>query len=144
MDNANAYQVKNEIQRQAEQRHAQMDKTLQKQMAFNEKLNNLLKEIPKKKPFNYDIVFGKNNEFTKQNTLFQVKFKALLMEEKDVDLWWDVVQDIVQKDIGKVCRQYERIERLYKHMIFQMKKIMPSFEYEHLVLFPKPKTSNGE
>ncbi len=60
-------------------------------MAFNEKLNNLLEEIQKKKPFNYDIVFGKNSEFKKQNTLFQVKLKALFMEEKDVDLWWDVV-----------------------------------------------------
>jgi hypothetical protein len=29
------------------------------------------------------------------------------MEEKDVDLWWDVVQDIFQKDISKVCRKYE-------------------------------------
>jgi hypothetical protein len=34
----------NEIQRQADQRHAQMDKKLQKQMAFNEKLNKLIKE----------------------------------------------------------------------------------------------------
>jgi hypothetical protein len=66
------------------------------------------------------------------------------MDEKNLDLWWDVVQDIVQKDIGKFCRQYERNERLYKHMIFYMKIIMPSFEYEPLVLFPKPKTSNGE
>jgi hypothetical protein len=37
--------------------------------------------------------------------LLQVKLKALSMEEKDVDLWWDVVQDIVQKDISKVCRK---------------------------------------
>ncbi len=57
VDNANAYQVKNEIQKQADQRHAQMDKKLQKQIAFNEKLNKLLKEIQKKKPFNYDIIF---------------------------------------------------------------------------------------
>jgi len=71
-------------------------------MAFNEKLNKLLKETKKKKPFNYDIVFGENVEFKKQNTLFQVKLKALLIEEKNVDLWWDEVQDIVQKDIGKV------------------------------------------
>jgi len=28
VDNANAYQIKNEIQRQADQRHAQMDKKL--------------------------------------------------------------------------------------------------------------------
>jgi hypothetical protein len=28
VDNANAYQIKNEIQRQADQRHAQMDKNL--------------------------------------------------------------------------------------------------------------------
>jgi hypothetical protein len=28
-------------------------------MAFNEKLNKLLEETQKKKPFNYDIVFGK-------------------------------------------------------------------------------------
>jgi len=66
------------------------------------------------------------------------------MEEKDVDLWWDVVQDIVQKDIGKVCRKYERNERLYRHMIFQMEKIMPSFEYESLVLFPELKVSDEE
>ncbi len=44
-------------------------------------------------------------------------FMALSMDEKDVDLWWDVVQDIVYKYIGKVCRKYERNERLYRHMI---------------------------
>jgi len=76
--------------------------------------------------------------------LLRVKFKALLMEEKDVDLWWDVVQDIVQKDIGKVCIKYERNERLYRHKIFQMEKIMPLFEYEPLVLFPEPETLNEE
>jgi hypothetical protein len=32
-----------------------------------------------------------NNEFKKQNTLFYVKLKALLMEEKYANLWWDVV-----------------------------------------------------
>ncbi len=92
VDNANAYQAKNEVQRQADHRHAQTYKNLQKQMAFNENLNKLLEEIQKKKPFNYDIVFTKNNEFKKQNILLQVKFKALSMEEKDVDLWWDAVQ----------------------------------------------------
>jgi hypothetical protein len=40
------------------------------------------------------------------------------MEEKDVDLWWDVVQDIIQKDLKKVYRKYEKNERLYKHMVF--------------------------
>jgi len=30
VDNANAYQVKNEVQRQAGHRHAQMDRNLQK------------------------------------------------------------------------------------------------------------------
>ncbi len=38
-------------------------------MAFNEKINKLLKETQKKKPFNYDIVFTENNEFKKHNTL---------------------------------------------------------------------------
>jgi hypothetical protein len=68
-----------------------MDKNLQKKMAFNEKLNKLLEETQKKKPFNYDIFFGENSELRKQNTLLQVKFKSLSMEEKDVDLWWDAV-----------------------------------------------------
>jgi hypothetical protein len=35
--------------------------------------------------------------------LFQVKLKALSMEEKNVDMWWDAVHDIIYKDIGKVC-----------------------------------------
>ncbi len=60
-------------------------------MVLNEKLNKLLEETQKKKPFNYDIVFGENSELQKQNTLLQVKFKALSMEEKDVDLWWDAI-----------------------------------------------------
>jgi hypothetical protein len=47
------------------------------------------------KPFNYDDVFIKNNELKKQHSLLKVKFKALIMEEKDADLWWDVVHDIV-------------------------------------------------
>jgi hypothetical protein len=42
-----------------------MDKNLQKHMAFNEKLNKLLEETQKKKPFNYDIIFGGNNELQK-------------------------------------------------------------------------------
>ncbi len=45
MGNANAYQAKNEIQMQADHKHAQMDKNLQKQMTLNEKLNKLLEEI---------------------------------------------------------------------------------------------------
>jgi len=45
-------------------------------MAFNEKLNKLLEETKKKKPFNYDIVFRKNNEFRKHDTLLRVKLKA--------------------------------------------------------------------
>ncbi len=109
-------------------------------MAFNEKLNKILEELRRKKPFDYDIIFTKNSKFKKQNILFQVKLKALLMEEKNVDLWWDVVQDIIQKDIGKVYRKYERIERLYKHKIFYMEKVMPSFEYDPLVLFLEPET----
>jgi hypothetical protein len=38
-------------------------------MAFNEKLNKLPEEIQKKKTFNYDIVFNKNSELWKHNTL---------------------------------------------------------------------------
>ncbi len=49
------------------------------------------------------------------------------MEEIIADLWWDVVQDIVLKNIGKVCRKYERNERLYKHKISQMERVMPSY-----------------
>jgi hypothetical protein len=30
------------------------------------------------------------------------------MEEKDADLWWDVMKDIIQIYIGKVYRMYER------------------------------------
>jgi hypothetical protein len=52
-----------------------MDMNLQKQMAFNEKLDKLLEET-QKKPSNYDIIFTKNSEFKKQHTLLQVKFKA--------------------------------------------------------------------
>jgi len=39
-------------------------------MMFNEKLKTLIGEIQKKKPFNYDIVFGENSELWKHNTLF--------------------------------------------------------------------------
>jgi hypothetical protein len=64
-------------------------------MTFNEKLNKLLKETKKEKIFNYDSIFIENDEFKKHNILLQVKLKALSMEEKDVDLWWDAVQNIV-------------------------------------------------
>ncbi len=86
-------------------------------MAFNEKLQKLLGEAHKVKPFNYDSVFTKNNEYKKQNTSLQVKLKTLSMEEKYADLWWDAMQDIVQKYIGKVYTRYEINERLYKHRI---------------------------
>ncbi len=38
---------------------------------------------------------------SKSNILLKVKLKTLTMVEKDVDLWWDAVHDIVQKDIRK-------------------------------------------
>jgi len=38
---------------------------------------------------------------SKNNILLKVKLKTLTMVEKDVDLWWDAVHDIVQKDIRK-------------------------------------------
>ncbi len=101
-------------------------------MAFNEKFNKHLEGTQKEKPFNYDIIFGKNSELRKQNTLLQVKFKALSMEEKDVNLWWDVVHDIGQKNIGKVCKKYERNERLYRYKISKMENVIPLFEYEPL------------
>jgi hypothetical protein len=66
------------------------------------------------------------------------------MEEKYVDLWWDVVQNLVQKDIRKAYMKYERNERLYRHKISQMEKVMPSFEYEPLVLCSKLETSYEE
>jgi hypothetical protein len=96
-------------------------------MVFNEKLQKNLEEARGIKPFNYDIVFKTNNELKKQYILLYVKFKALIMGENDANLWWDVVQDINQKDIGKVYRRYERNERLYMHRISQMEKVIPSF-----------------
>ncbi len=66
------------------------------------------------------------------------------MEEKDVDLWWDVVQDIVQKDIGKVCRMYEKNEKFYMHKISQMGKVIPLFLYELLVLILESETLDEE
>jgi len=61
------------------------------------------------------------------------------MEERNVDLWWDAVQDI-----GKICKWYERSERLYMHKIFQMEKVMPTFEYDPLVLSLELKTLDEE
>jgi hypothetical protein len=39
---------------------------------------------------------------------------------------------------------YERNEKLYRHNIFQMEKVIPSFQYEPLVLTLELKTSYGE
>ncbi len=72
-----------------------MDNNLQKQLVFIENLNKLLKEIQQKKPFNYNVVFGKNSEFRKHNTLLQLKLKALLMEEKYAIFLWDVIHNII-------------------------------------------------
>ncbi len=86
-----------------------------------------MEELQVIKPFNYGNIFKENNEFKKKYCLLQVKFKALTIEEKDVDLWWDGVHDIIQKNIGKICRLYEKNEKLYMHKILQMEKVIPSF-----------------
>jgi len=52
------------------------------------------------------------------NSIISIIFKALTIEEKDADLWWDVVQDIVYKDIGKVYKKYERNEKPYRCKIY--------------------------
>jgi hypothetical protein len=44
-------------------------------MAFNEKLQKLLKEAQGIKPFNYDNVLKANNELKKQHILLHVKLK---------------------------------------------------------------------
>jgi hypothetical protein len=54
-------------------------------------LHQVLKHAKGIKPFNYDNVFRENNELKKQDNLLKVKLKALTMEEKDVDLWWDAL-----------------------------------------------------
>ncbi len=113
-------------------------------MAFNEKLQKLQKEAQGIKPFNYDNVLRAKNELKKQHTLLEVKFKALTMEEEDANLWWDEVQYIVQKDTRKVCRRYERNERLFMHRIFQMEKVIPSFQYKPLIFIRELKTSYEE
>ncbi len=95
-----------------------MDKKLQKQMVFNKRLKKILEEAKGIKSFDYDNVLKKNNELKKQYSLLQVKFKALTMKKKDAYLWWDLVQDIVQKYIGKVYRMYEGNEKFYKHKIY--------------------------
>ncbi len=107
-------------------------------------MQQVLKQAKGIKPFNYDNVFRENNELKKQHSLLKVKLKALTMEEKDADLWWDAVQDIVQKDIGKVYKMYERNEKLYMHKISQMEKVIPFFQYELLVLIPESKTLDEE
>ncbi len=66
------------------------------------------------------------------------------MEEKDAYLWWDVMHDIVQKDIRKVYRMYEKNEKFYRHKISQMEKVILLFQYQLLVLTPKLETSNEE
>jgi hypothetical protein len=53
VNNVNVYQANNEIQRQFNQEHAQMDRNLQKWKAFNEKLQKLLEETQEVKPFNH-------------------------------------------------------------------------------------------
>ncbi len=110
MEIGNVYQAKSEIQRQVYQRHAQMDQKLQKQMAFNEKLHKLLEEMERIKPFNYDSVFIDNNEYKKHNTLLQIRLKALSTEDKDVDIWWDAIHDLVQKDIRNICRGMREVK----------------------------------
>ncbi len=119
-------------------KHAEVD------MALNERLQQVLEQAQGIKPFNYDYVFRENNELKKKHNLFQVKLKALIMEKKDAYLWWDVVQDTVQKDVGKVCKMYERNEKLYRHKISQMEKFIPFFQYESLILILESKTSNEE
>jgi hypothetical protein len=66
------------------------------------------------------------------------------MEVKDVDLWWDVIQHIVHKDIRKVCRKYEKNERLYRHKIYHMEKVMTLFEYQPLVISLEPEILDEE
>ncbi len=68
-----------------------MDRNLQKQKVVNERLQQVLEQAKRIKPFDYDNVFKENNEHKKQHNLFKEKLKALNMKEKDVDLWWDVM-----------------------------------------------------
>jgi hypothetical protein len=54
-------------------------------------LQKLLDKTQNVEPLNYDNVIREINELKKQHTLLYVKFKALSMEEKYVDLWWDAM-----------------------------------------------------
>jgi hypothetical protein len=51
-----------------------MDKNLQRQIAFNERLEKVFEAAQGIKPFNYDNVFKENNELKKQqHSLLHVK-----------------------------------------------------------------------
>jgi hypothetical protein len=56
------------------------------------------------------------------------------MEEIDVDLWWDVIQDIIQKDIRKVYKRMGGMKGCTNTKFLKWKEFMPSFEYEPLVI----------
>jgi hypothetical protein len=64
-------------------------------MIFNEILQQVLEQAQGIKPFNYDNVCREKNDLKKQHSLLQLKLKALTMEKKDVNLWWDAMHDIV-------------------------------------------------
>jgi hypothetical protein len=83
-------------------------------------------------------------KFKKHHSLLKIKLKALIMEEKDAHLWWDVVHDIIQKDIQKNCKMYEKNEKFYRHKISRMENVISFFQYEPLVLIPELETSNEE
>ncbi len=106
-------------------------------MAFNEKLNKILEETQKKKPFNYDIVIIKNNEFKNQNTLLQINSRHYQWRKKmhtyDGGMQFKTLS---KKILGKSTKSMRGMKGCTYKGFFRWKKVMPSFEYELLVLFP--------
>jgi hypothetical protein len=45
------------------------------------------------------------------------------MQEKDADLWWDVILDIVQKDIGKVVGSMRGLKGCINTKFLRWKKL---------------------
>ncbi len=112
VDIGNVYQFRNDIHKQSNL----WTKIYKSRWFFTKGWRKFWKR-PKELNVLIKTMSWEKNELKKRHNLLQVKFKALTMKEKDTYVWWDLVQDIIQKYIGKVYKMYEGNEKFYKHKI---------------------------
>jgi len=86
-----------------------------------QQLQNVLEKNKGIKFYYFQHKLRTYDELQMNYTILKTKMKATKLKETNINKWWDLVQDMVQKEVGNTFDQHHATEELYttKFKVYQ-------------------------